>query len=515
MKKITRIFVVALCLCAFTNKATAQFNGGNGTEDNPYIIATPDQLATLATFVNDGNANYVDKCYKLLDNLDLSKYHTGHGWTAIGNGVFNPFKGNFDGNYKKITGLQVLDYSNGGALFGRIERGTIKNLGVEDVYMIGDMGIGAVVGALADHSTMTNCYSTGTISGSFPVGGIVGMIQEGSTMSNCYSLCNTGGQQWVGGVAGVAAWGAIISNCYSAGVVSGNELVGGIVGYINFDNSNISNCVALHQIVKGATAATNVGRVAGINPDNILSNNAAWTGILKNNGSGIWENIGENRIDGADMSTEAIHADGTLGERFIAENGWTIENGKLPGLFGNTVEMPEYLFLQYPPQIITDSLPKGELGTEYYVILAANGDTPMAWSLAEGILPPGLTLFSSGTITGTPETEGVFNFKVKAQNSAGTDTKALAITVETLGVGETHGNASLRVYPNPTNGKLQVTSYELQDTGIEIFDVYGKKISSHHHIITSSHHTIDISHLPAGIYFLKIAGETVKVVKIN
>ena len=47
-------------------------------------------------------------------------------------------------------------------------------------------------------------------------------------------------------------------------------------------------------------------------------------------------------------------------------------------------------------------------------------------------------------------------------------------------------------------------SYELRITNVEIFDIYGKNISVHHHIITSSNHLINISHLPAGIYFLRI-----------
>jgi len=41
---------------------------------------------------------------------------------------------------------------------------------------------------------------------------------------------------------------------------------------------------------------------------------------------------------------------------------------------------------------------------------------------------------------------------------------------------------------------------------IEVFDVYGKKISSHHLINTSSHH-LDISGLASGVYFVRITGE--------
>ena len=76
-----------------------------------------------------------------------------------------------------------------------------------------------------------------------------------------------------------------------------------------------------------------------------------------------------------------------------------------------------------------------------------------------------------------------------------------------VGIVETHCNASLQIYPNPTTGELTINNEQLTINNIEIFDIYGKK----HHIsyLTShiSNHQINISHLPAGIYFLKITTE--------
>ncbi|MCL2289355.1 MAG: T9SS type A sorting domain-containing protein, partial [Bacteroidetes bacterium] len=74
---------------------------------------------------------------------------------------------------------------------------------------------------------------------------------------------------------------------------------------------------------------------------------------------------------------------------------------------------------------------------------------------------------------------------------------------------------NITLYPNPTTGELQVTGYELQITNIEIHDVTGRILSSHHLITPSSHHKIDISNLNSGIYFIKIVtkqGEMVKKV---
>jgi len=61
------------------------------------------------------------------------------------------------------------------------------------------------------------------------------------------------------------------------------------------------------------------------------------------------------------------------------------------------------------------------------------------------------------------------------------------------------------IYPNPAKNELQITNYELGITNVEIFDIYGRNLSSNHLIPTSSNHLINISHLPAGVYFIKIS----------
>src|SRR5262249_47305808 len=70
--------------------------------------------------------------------------------------------------------------------------------------------------------------------------------------------------------------------------------------------------------------------------------------------------------------------------------------------------------------ISTDSFPNGDLGTPYSQTAAATGGAqPLAWSVSLGILPEGLTLDgSSGTISGTPTTEGAYNFTLHVDDSA-------------------------------------------------------------------------------------------------
>ncbi len=83
------------------------------------------------------------------------------------------------------------------------------------------------------------------------------------------------------------------------------------------------------------------------------------------------------------------------------------------------------------PSITTTSLPNGTVDKTYSQTLAADGDTPIIWSLESGSLPlpGGLTLSSGGVISGTPTAAGTFSFTVKAENSTGSDTQELSITI--------------------------------------------------------------------------------------
>jgi hypothetical protein len=82
-------------------------------------------------------------------------------------------------------------------------------------------------------------------------------------------------------------------------------------------------------------------------------------------------------------------------------------------------------------------------------------------------------------------------------------------------------NQKITIYPNPATEELRIEicdmRYEMSD--IAIYDVSGRKQSSHYLITTSSNHqgrppqadevVFHISHLPAGIYFVKISDEVV------
>jgi uncharacterized repeat protein (TIGR03803 family) len=65
------------------------------------------------------------------------------------------------------------------------------------------------------------------------------------------------------------------------------------------------------------------------------------------------------------------------------------------------------------PTITTTSLASGELGSAYSQMLQESGGTPpYSWSNSSGTLPSGLTLNTSGLISGTPTVAGTFQFTV-------------------------------------------------------------------------------------------------------
>ena len=91
-----------------------------------------------------------------------------------------------------------------------------------------------------------------------------------------------------------------------------------------------------------------------------------------------------------------------------------------------------------PPLTISTSspLPQGNVGSSYSQTLAAINGTPpyVNWAFTTGNVPPGLTLNSStGVISGTPTTQGVFTFGVQVSDSASptqhTTTKTFTVTI--------------------------------------------------------------------------------------
>ena len=87
-----------------------------------------------------------------------------------------------------------------------------------------------------------------------------------------------------------------------------------------------------------------------------------------------------------------------------------------------------------PLAVTTTALPSTSVGATYAASLGAHGGTPpYSWQLTTGSLPPGLSLSSGGSISGTASTEGSYSFQVQATDSTtptpGTASAQLSILV--------------------------------------------------------------------------------------
>ena len=124
------------------------------------------------------------------------------------------------------------------------------------------------------------------------------------------------------------------------------------------------------------------------------------------------------------------------------------------------------------PSITTDTLPNGKVGEAYSQTLTADGTTPIKWSISGGALPDGLSLNKdTGKISGTPTADGTVKFTVTAENSAGSDTKELSITITKAAPAEhtitvtTEGNGTASASPAKAAAGVEITLTVEANTG--------------------------------------------------
>lgn len=88
-------------------------------------------------------------------------------------------------------------------------------------------------------------------------------------------------------------------------------------------------------------------------------------------------------------------------------------------LISERIQQSDNFFFVGPLDIMTTSLPNAAVGEFYTTTLTATGGLPpYTWSVSSGSLPPGLSLSSSGVISGTPTTAGTFNFTIQVTDSS-------------------------------------------------------------------------------------------------
>lgn len=236
-----------------------QWSQGNGTESDPYIIKTTDDLEDLSTNVSQGRT-FEGVFFKLAADISLSGISS---WTPIGIwgedelGWGNkPFRGTFDGDNFTISNLRVNNTSsNYVGLFGLTKNAVIKNLNLKNIDFSGNKIVGGLV-AKSDSTQIMNCEIDVSISGQERVGGLIGEMIDGS-VSNVLVKGSVEGKSTVGGLVGLIGSRAIVSGSNQANVTGTLQNTGGISGTVS--GGSISDASNTGLVV----GVLNVGGISG------------------------------------------------------------------------------------------------------------------------------------------------------------------------------------------------------------------------------------------------------------
>jgi Concanavalin A-like lectin/glucanases superfamily/The GLUG motif len=229
---------------------------GTGTDAAPYLVADYPSLKLIGTF-----PYVLSGSYRVTSDIDASpssSENAGAGFAPIGDSV-TQFTGKFHGSGHVIGNLFIhRATANHIGLFG-YSSGTVDSVGTPRCAIVGQNTVGGVVGE--NKGIISNCYSTGTISGAYMVGGLVGANDSLGLITYCYAAGNVSGATDAGGLVGWIYSG--IDHSYATGAVSGTSNTGGLVGE---GFAEATYCYATGAV----TGTTNVGGLIGYCGHNVV-----------------------------------------------------------------------------------------------------------------------------------------------------------------------------------------------------------------------------------------------------
>jgi len=181
------------------------YRSGDGTKDNPYIIANGQELAFFASQLQ--TTNYEGKYFELSNNIVLNEglfsYDKNEGIKYTKDNVeniitpsennnlinkiehLNNFKGTFNGNYYTVFGVYIDEPNEDGqnALFTNLE-GNIKNLYIENSIIHGGKIIAGVASKTNNASLINILYDGFVISDEETTIGIIEKELEDVSLNN-------------------------------------------------------------------------------------------------------------------------------------------------------------------------------------------------------------------------------------------------------------------------------------------------------------------------------------------
>lgn len=270
---------------------------GDGSETNPFIISSAEHLWRLRDFTNSdenntkltGKTHFRQECDLRMRDICTSSDRK-FGWLPIGSIPENPFRGIYDGNGYKITGLWIhRPNSPGIGLFGFIDQAKISNLTVQNPDIEGNYAVGALVGGTsapgdkrgssALHGCTVEGGSVSAPTGSVAVGGLIGVVDRKGFLSvdSCYNNnTRVSGDYAVGGLVGAGTLYSTINAlaCNNHGRITARYSgAGGIVGSV--DSLFVSGCRNMSAITGGTAVMSGTTDNGGIGAGGI----AGGTGV--------------------------------------------------------------------------------------------------------------------------------------------------------------------------------------------------------------------------------------------
>ena len=251
--------LLMLCLALQSSALAVEFAGGTGEPNDPYQIATAEQLTAIGS-----DPNLMDRNFVLVADIDLDpNLPGGRVFTDaliaqdegddVGSHSGASFEGVMDGRGYAISNLHIEGvHGYDAGLFGKLS-GLVRNLRLTDVFVSGSP-CGAIAG-LNHRGMILRCQVTGRISGADDVGGLVGSNWDASLVE-CRAQVQVTGQDSVGGMAGGGPGGTLMC-CRVQAEVNGNRNVGGLVGRQGDDQ--VVECRATGIVI----GSNNVGGLIG------------------------------------------------------------------------------------------------------------------------------------------------------------------------------------------------------------------------------------------------------------
>ncbi len=148
------------------------FSGGNGEEDNPYVISSAGELAYLKELLEGEDAPlYIDKNYIITSSFNYGGYDL-----TINNA--EAFKGSIDGQGSTISNFRVDKH-----IFNSIENSSFKNINFKKAKYVLTTGSGAFLSNESKESTLENIVVNVNVVNDSSFGGLI-YKDEKSTLEN-------------------------------------------------------------------------------------------------------------------------------------------------------------------------------------------------------------------------------------------------------------------------------------------------------------------------------------------